>query len=364
MYRYDKDEIKNSLSIEQVYDLIESLGGEPILRDNYIISRTICHNPAGCGSYKLYYYANTRLCRCYTECEGDAFDVFELVRKQKTISNGVQWTLYMAVEYVASYFGFSASEYEEVHRLNDWDILERYEKLNDIQINQQKAELKHFDDTILNNLPKVRIPAWEKEGILPEVMKHRNIAYDPINEGIVIPHYDIEDNLIGIRERTLIKEREAYGKYRPAILNGIMFNHSLMFNLYNINNSKNNIKALKTAIVFESEKATMQYESFFGADNDISVATCGSSLLSYQVKLLLSLGVKEIIVAFDKQYRELGDEESKRWVKKLKEIHKKYSPYALVSFIFDKYDLLGYKEAPTDRGKEIFLELFERRIIL
>mgnify|MGYP003294679593 CR=1 FL=1 len=34
-----------------------------------------------------------------------------------------------------------------------------------------------------------------------------------------------------------------------------------------------------------------------GEDNDISVACCGSNLLSYQIELLLSLGVNEIIIA-------------------------------------------------------------------
>ena len=143
-----------------------------------------------------------------------------------------------------------------------------------------------------------------------------------------------------------------------------MDDYTLSFNLYNLNNSKNTIKIIQKAIVFESEKSTMQYASFFGEDNDISVACCGSSLIWYQVMLLLSLGVKEIIVAFDKQFKKLNDEEHKRWVKKLKDIHKKYSSYVEMSFIFDLDDLLGYKQSPTDRGEEIFLELFERRIIL
>ena len=49
----------------------------------------------------------------------------------------------------------------------------------------------------------------------------------------IIPHYDINNNLIGIRERTLIKENEVYGKYRPAYLNGKLYNHPLSFSLYN-----------------------------------------------------------------------------------------------------------------------------------
>ena len=45
---------------------------------------------------------------------------------------------------------------------------------------------------------------------------------------------DMDNNLIGIRERTLIKENETKGKYKPAIINGKMFNHPLGFNFFNL----------------------------------------------------------------------------------------------------------------------------------
>ena len=54
-------------------------------------------------------------------------------------------------------------------------------------------------------------------------------------------------------------------------------------NLYNLNYSKNQIKNIKKAIVFESEKSCLLYKSYFGIENDISVACCGSSLSAYQV---------------------------------------------------------------------------------
>ena len=141
---------------------------------------------------------------------------------------------------------------------------------------------------------------------------NHNICYNPSSQAIVIPHYDENGFLIGIRERTLIKENEIYGKYRPTYLNKQMYNHPLGFSLYNLNNSKNNIKILKKAIVFEGEKSPLLYESYFGRENDISVACCGSNLSSYQLKLLLDLGIEEVIIAFDKQFKTKGDLEFKR----------------------------------------------------
>ena len=50
-------------------------------------------------------------------------------------------------------------------------------------------------------------------------------------------------------------ECDLYGKYRPLIVNKQMYNHPLGLNLYNLNNSKDNIKKMQTAIVFEGEKS-------------------------------------------------------------------------------------------------------------
>lgn len=378
MYKYDKDELKLNLSIEQVFDLVAELGGEPRMESGFFISKTICHNHAGEGSYKLYYYDNTKLFRCYTDC-GTSFDIYELVRKIKNNSKDLksyynkegkvcyrEWELFDAVEFVAIYYGYSPKTFDfqkTQEKLKDWEVLNNYEQINKDE-QEQRVELRIFDNKILQYLPRPRIITWEQEGIKKEVMDHRGIAYDPKNQGIVIPHYDINNQLVGIRERTLIKEEENFGKYRPAILNGVMYNHPLGFNLYNLNNSKNNIKIIKKVIVYEGEKSSLLYASFFGEENDISVAVCGSSLISYQVKVLLSLGVEEIIIAFDKQFKEVGDEEWKRWTKKLKSIHKKYSPYVQISFLFDKWNLLDYKDAPIDKGPDIYLELFKKRIIL
>jgi predicted rRNA methylase YqxC with S4 and FtsJ domains len=121
---------------------------------------------------------------------------------------------------------------------------------------------------------------------------------------------------------------------------------------------------MQKAILFEGEKSCLKYASYFGMDRDISCAVCGSSFISYQAELLISLGVKEVIVAFDKQFKELNDDEFKKWVAKLKEINKKYSSDFQVSFMFDKWGLLGYKDSPIDKDKETFLELFKKRIIL
>jgi hypothetical protein len=322
------------------------------------------------------------LFKCYTggcAAEGsDAFDIFELTRKvlsreQPKIENsreGIpiprEWNLPEAIEYVAQFFGYSPTTRETNNSVSveTWKVLNNYDRISNINISTQEVELKKYDNVILKHFPILPIYPWMKEGIDFEVMKARGICFDPKNCGIVIPHYDINNNLIGIRERTLVLENEEKGKYRPAYLNKQLYNHPLSFNLYNINNSKKNISILKKAVVFESEKSCLQYASFYGLENDISTACCGSSLIQYQVWLLITLGVEEIIIGFDKQFQEKGDEEFKKLTKNLTNIYKKYGHLVKISFLFDKENLLDYKNSPTDKGKEIYEILFKNRINL
>lgn len=365
MYKYDKEELKKELTLEQVYDLLTELGAEPILKDNYIICKTICHNSdLTNASHKLYYYSNTHLFHCYTECGDASFDIYELVLKVGRASGRVNYSLPQAIVFVAKYFGYSTDnfEFEDCQEdLEDWKFINAFKRGKE-KSKPQQVELKVYDNAILKYLPCPRILPWEKEDITLEILKARGICYDPLNMGIVIPHYDINNNLIGIRERTLIKEEEVYGKYKPAILNGKQFNHPLSFNVYNLNFSKNNIQKMQKIIIFEGEKSCLKYASYFGKENDITGAVCGSNLLNYQFSLIYGLGVKEIIIAFDKQYKQIGDDEYKRWVNKLKTISYKYSNFCNISFIFDTHNLLNYKDAPIDQGKDIFLQLFKERL--
>ena len=360
-YKEFSEKVKNDLSIDQVCDLLASLGGDPQIKGDLIISRTICH---GGHSHKLYYYDNTKLFKCYTDCL-DSFDIFELIIKINKLNN-IDYSLPQAIRFITNYYGIvvetEISETQE--NLQDWQILNKYDRSNSQEKEEKIVEMKFYDDKILQYLPHPRILNWEKEGITREVMEECGICYDPSYQGIVIPHYNIDGKLVGIRERTLIKENENNGKYKPAILNYKQYNHPLGFNLYNLNNSKENIKKIKKVFVFEGEKSCLLYRSYFGGDADISVAVCGSNLINYQVQLLLSLGVEEICIAFDKQFQEIGDDEWKRWTKKLKELNRKYSPLVQISFLFDKMNLLGYKDSPIDRGPEIFMQLFKERIVL
>lgn len=367
MVNFDKDKIKEQLSIDQIYDLCQEFGGEPQYSNFGFISTTICHNMPGYGSRKLYFYENSGLFRCYTGCDS-TFDIFELVIKVMKIQHNEDFDLNDAIRYVAYRFGISGEAMlEELDKLQDWKIFENYERINNIMVKTStNLTLKNFDESILDNLNyNIKLTPWLNEGISQEVLDKARIGYFLGGDQITIPHYDKDGKFIGLRGRSVCKEEcEIYGKYRPVVINKVLYNHPLGMNLYNLNNSKDNIKTIKKAIVFEGEKSALKYQTMFGFESDISCACCGSNITSYQMSLLMEAGAEEIIIAFDRQFQEKGDSEYIHLKTNLLKIYDKFKNYVNVTFIFDKNMITDYKSSPIDHGKDIFLQLFKERVVL
>ena len=133
----------------------------------------------------------------------------------------------------------------------------------------------------MNTFSEYYTPEWLYEGISIQSMKQFNILYSINQNKIIIPHYNIDNLLIGIRGRALNDEDIAIGKYMPVEIEGIIYSHPLGYNLYGLNLNKDNIRKKKMAIVFESEKSVLLYETLFGRENNIAVAVCGSNFSNY-----------------------------------------------------------------------------------
>ena len=367
MLDFNKDKVRDALSVENLFELVEKWGGNPEYTSFGFLADTICHNPPGEGSKKLYWYNNTGLFRCYTGCD-EVFDIFQLYIKITKIQKNKDVDLNEAVRTLAQQFGISG-EYKrntDEEELEDWKIFANYDRIQDIEIKTNEIVLKEYDPIILSRFNyEVRLTPWLEEGITQEVIEHNQIGFYPGGDQITIPHFDEYGRFIGLRGRTLCAEEgELYGKYRPLKINNVLYNHPLGMNLYNLNNSKQAISIIGKAIIVEGEKSCLQYQSYFGIDNDITVACCGSSISAYQIDMLIKAGAKEIIIALDRQFKEIGDDEFKRLKTNLIKLYNKYKNDVLISFIFDKNMITSYKASPMDHGPEIFLKLFKERIVL
>lgn len=346
-------ELREKLTKDQIIDLVLKLGADKYEeRDNYIIFPTICHNPRDSeASMKLYYYKESYMFHCYTEC-GENFDIFDLIKRVKEI-NHEKYDFYETVYAIADlveYNIFSITTQE-----NYISNIDSYKKTEEINLNE-------YDSGVMNVFRKYYTVEWLDEGISKKAMDKFNIMYYDYRNKIVIPHYDIDGKLIGIRGRALDpQEAELYGKYTPLKVENTLYRHPLSFNLYGLYENKENIKTYKTAIIFEGEKSVLKYEDMY--DCNIAVASCGSNLNYRQIELLVKdCEVNDIIIAYDKEFKSFASKEGIDYYNKLRKICSKYSNYCNFYFLFDYDNLLELKDSPIDKGKKVFETLMKNKI--
>ena len=191
-------------------------------------------------------------------------------------------------------------------------------------------------------------------------MKRFGILYDSIENNIIIPNHDINGRLIGVRARHY--GEFATVKYKPIWLNGKLLSHPNTQNLYGAHITKKAIQAAKTAIIFEGEKSVLKMDSYYN-ENNFSVATLGQNITKYHCKILSALDVREVVIAFDADYKTVAEFETIK--RKYYNIGKSLKAYFNVSLLLDDtLKLLDYKSSPIDCGKEKFENLLRNRIFI
>lgn len=349
MHKRDYEELINNLDDEKVIEMMRQLGADRYVnRDTYILFPTICHNTVSSeASMKLYYYKDNKVFMCYTECGG--MSIFKFLKNYyETRQYEYDWVedILKVIE------GCSTKSLEGISEPKVELLRDRYSKTS------KEATLETYSPNLLSVFNKVYPIEWLNDGISKKAMDKFNIKYSISQNKIIIPHYNINGELVGIRGRALNEwEVENIGKYTPVKIENKMYNHKLTFNLYGLNHNKNNILKNGYVFVFESEKSVLQMESF--SRDNCAVAICGSYFNKFQLFLLLkNCYPNEIVICFDKE-EEPGQD---KYFLKLWNLCKKYSDYCKCSFIYDRKGLIGFKDSPTDKGEEVFEELLRNRI--
>lgn len=367
----DLQELLNSFTEEDIIEIMQELGADRyVVRPEAIIFPTICHNEdAAEASLKLYYYKDSKLFHCYTDCSSN-FNLINLIQKVWELKglNFVQTNKEKKKENDFCFFDivkfllakgqgdFSSKQNGEVYR-SDREKLKKKDRL---------ITLPTYPESVLDIFERSYPTEWIEEGISTAALSEYHILYSVRRNKIIIPHYDVNSNLVGIRGRALNKDEvKEFGKYMPVEIEKKWYAHPLGQNLYGLNLVQDNIKKLKKVVIFEGEKSCLKYFDYFGKDNNIAVACCGSSINKAQIDLLMkTCAPLEIVIAFDKEF-ENGDYKGEdKYFQKLYSIGQKYNKYANFSIIFDHKGLLGLKDSPVDRGIEVYKQLFKERVIV
>jgi hypothetical protein len=345
-------DIIQDLTTDEIISILEHYGATiKTQNEKEVIFSAICHsNP---NSYKLYYSIEYKTFKCWSRC-GNIGDLVDLLAHLNNYTKGD------AIKEIKDFFHLSS----EPKLRKGFRVRKVYErpKLKDVEI--ELLPIPEYKPYIYTMFKTISIPEWECEGITFETIKKFNIRYNYQNDTIVIPHFchSDENRIIGIRVRNTSEYAiDNYGKYCPMYYEGHMYSHSLGKALYGLSNNRHNIKEYKKCIIGEGEKFVLQLDSMY-PDTNISVALCGSYMSLTQKKLLLDLGVEECLFALDKQYE--TEEERVDWKNKIVKMAQELIENDVECYmLLDELEgLINYRDAPTDKGMEIFKQLVNKKI--
>lgn len=341
--------IIENLDIDKVKNLLEQMDIPFQEKEKYLLMPTVCHNSnVDEASWKLYYYKDNHFFYCYTNCLG--------------------MSIFKFLEHFYSERGIEYDWYEDIYKVvldcSNFRLAApgqpTYKSIRDLYRRPEQIQLPTYPEGILRTFTKFYPPEWLNDGISKQAMDNFNILYSIPQNKIIIPHYNIDNKLVGVRGRALNEwEVENIGKYMPVQIEGKWYSHPLSLNLYGLNRTKENIKDTGICFIFEAEKSVLQMDSFDRLN--CAAAVCGSQFNKFALKILVqNCHPNEIVVCFDKE--ELPGQDT--YFYKLYNLCKKYRNYANFSFIYDMEGLLDLKDSPTDKGEDIFEKLLQRRVIV
>lgn len=357
--KYNK--ILDMITTSDIIQLVSKFGiPETSIRyyNNQLIMPTGCHNEIiGTAKHKLYYYEDSKKFHCYTCC--GSMNPFEFV-VQAYRTRGIKYSLSNAAIIIERIIQ---------ERLRDgFAIVTPPSNVKkEIEEDWHKS-LTEYNPSIMNcfSRNKKYLKVWEKEGISFDAMDKFGIKFDMIRNRMVIPIYDDKGVFVGAKVRNFNQEDIENGrKYMPLIHNNEIYTYDKGKILYGLNFNKKNIKNAKRAIIFESEKSTILYESLYVGNKAVSIG--GSNVSIYQAELLKQYKVETVVLALDNDYSLLPNENGEYdkyfgLYKMLKEANKLDAKGFNVEIVYDwEQSFLENKDAPIDKGREIWNKLYRNR---
>ena len=357
--KYNK--ILDMITTSDIIQLVSKFGiPETSIRyyNNQLIMPTGCHNEIiGTAKHKLYYYEDSKKFHCYTCC--GSMNPFEFV-VQAYRTRGIKYSLSNAAIIIERIIQ---------ERLRDgFAIVTPPSNVKkEIEEDWHKS-LTEYNPSIMNcfSRNKKYLKVWEKEGISFDAMDKFGIKFDMIRNRMVIPIYDDKGVFVGAKVRNFNQEDIENGrKYMPLIHNNEIYTYDKGKILYGLNFNKKNIKNAKRAIIFESEKSTILYESLYVGNKAVSIG--GSNVSIYQTELLKQYKVETVVLALDNDYSLLPNENGEYdkyfgLYKMLKEANKLDAKGFNVEIVYDwEQSFLENKDAPIDKGREIWNKLYRNR---
>jgi len=200
----------------------------------------------------------------------------------------------------------------------------------------------YLDSYEFNKYETIPIQSWNDEGITDEICRKYQIQYDPRKLCITIPVWDNDGRLINILCRTTDSEWEE--KRIPKYVYRYKLGELDFF--WGWHQHLEAIKKTNQVILVEGTKSVLKLE-LMGYENSVALLT--SHLGDEQLKVLVSHGF-DCVFMLDKNVNPRTDPN----IQQLKRFCK-------VFIAEDRHNLLGSKDSPCDKGKQVFEQIYMGR---
>lgn len=361
MSRVDVKKLKKALTLSH-YDTILRELGIPIFSKSNTEWRCWSgeknRNPMD-GSPALVFFPDTKIFIGYTSSR--SYDCISLVQTRLNLL-GQTCSFLDACNWILEKTGLDPTKITKPltnTHVYDWSELERF-----VRVRKYGNQLPEYNRNIIDTLPTLYPQAWIDEGISEETMAKYQIRYYERCNQTVIPCFDSEARLIGVRVRNWDKDRVEQAKYMPLItLDGQCYKFNTNQVFYGINYNKPEIERTGKVIIVESEKAVMKLDTYMGRHN-IALGMYGSNLGIQRRNQLIKMGVNTVSYVVDNDFIGQDDEFFEQWREKIQHFIKLWDGFCRIEIVWDNLGLLGPKENATDRTKEVWEQLWENREII
>ena len=361
MGKIDVKKLKKSLSLAHHKQIMQALG-IPAYSENkeqIIYFSGDKNKDALKGSPKLYFYKDSQIYFGYTSSR--SYDIISLVQTRLSLLKQ-PCSFLDACQFILDTTNINPDSISRVKKeghVYDWSNLERF-----VRVRKYGNQLSEYNRNIIDTLPPLYPQAWIDEGISEETMDKYQIRYYERCNQTVIPCFDDEARLVGVRVRNWDKDRVEQAKYMPLVtLDGQCYKFNTNQVFYGINYNKPEIERTGKVIIVESEKAVMKLDTYMGRHN-IALGMYGSNLGIQRRNQLLKMGVNTVSYVVDNDFIGQDDEFFEQWREKIRHFIKLWDGFCRVEIVWDNLGLLGPKENATDRTKEVWEQLWENREII
>lgn len=301
------------------------------------------------------------------ELKGDEYWGLSPFKDEKTPSFSVRESPPFFYDYSSGIGGNILTFIKEYHRVSTRDALEIVKKFvgctDDIEkprekmaatiiskkFQKPKTSQKANTSVVLpNNIMERyekrqdKLELWKSEGISDEALDFFKVHYDPFSNRLVYPIFNMSGQIVNIGGRTLDPNYKQLGLRKYTYF----YPWGSMNTVYGVFENMDDIKKCGEVIVFEGCKSVLIARSW-GIKNTCALLT--SHVNPNQMKIFARLGCR-VVFALDRDIDICMDKN----IDKLKS-------YVRVEYLHDTEGLLGEKDAPVDRGLEVFSKLYESR---